>query len=84
MPLVKRSISLQGHRTSVALEAPFWEELERIAKERDQSLAGLIQQVDQSRGPSRDGLAGLLRLMVIYDLRERLNTGSTENTPAVP
>lgn len=58
--LKKRSFSLSGHRTSVALEEEFWTVLDREAKNTGRSLAGLIKSIDETRG-SRP-LASALRL----------------------
>lgn len=48
--LQKRSISLSGHQTSLALEAEFWAVLEEAARRRETSLARLLRQIDQGRG----------------------------------
>lgn len=50
MALIKRSVNLAGHATSVALEPEFWAVLESVARERGSSLAGLIGSVDAERG----------------------------------
>jgi predicted DNA-binding ribbon-helix-helix protein len=50
MRLRKRSIVLAGHATSVALEPAFWTVLERMAAERNASLAALMLEFDQRRG----------------------------------
>ena len=42
---VKRSLTLQGHRTSVSLEAPFWEEFRRLAAARGLSVNALAAAV---------------------------------------
>ena len=62
--LVKRSFSLSGHRTSVALEADFWDVLERMAAERGQTLGALVASIDASRQPG-DPLASRLRLAAL-------------------
>jgi predicted DNA-binding ribbon-helix-helix protein len=59
--LVKRSFTLAGHRTSVALEPEFWEVLAAIAAERGRSIASLVAEVDASRPPERP-LASALRV----------------------
>lgn len=59
--LVKRSLSLAGHRTSVALEAEFWAVLDALAVARGESLASLLTRVDGARDPARP-LASALRL----------------------
>lgn len=56
--LKKRSFSLAGHRTSVALEAEFWAVLDEAAAEG--SLAALVARVDAARGARP--LASALRL----------------------
>ncbi|MEM6712889.1 MAG: ribbon-helix-helix domain-containing protein [Pseudomonadota bacterium] len=71
--LEKRSVSLAGHRTSVALEPEFWRELDRIANEADQSLASLVSDVDQARSPETN-LASALRLAVLSALTRRSGT----------
>jgi predicted DNA-binding ribbon-helix-helix protein len=48
--LVKRSISLSGHQTSMALEPEFWAVLEDMAKARSLTLAGLLRSLDETRG----------------------------------
>jgi predicted DNA-binding ribbon-helix-helix protein len=61
---VKRSFSLAGHRTSVALEKEFWTVLHRLAQVRGQSLSALVAAVDATRGPGRP-LASALRVMAL-------------------
>jgi predicted DNA-binding ribbon-helix-helix protein len=68
--LVKRSISLAGHRTSIALEQAFWDELDRIAAHRSVSRAALIAKVDAAREPESN-LASALRLLVLDNLKKR-------------
>src|SRR5436189_44381 len=49
--LVKRSFSLAGHRTSVALEPEFWAVLAKLADEGGETLAGLVARLDGGRAP---------------------------------
>jgi len=51
--LVKRSFSLAGHRTSVALEPEFWQALETCAAARGVTMARLVVEIDQERGTER-------------------------------
>jgi predicted DNA-binding ribbon-helix-helix protein len=46
--LIKRSVNLSGHATSLALEPEFWAVLERMSEGR--SLASLIGEIDGARG----------------------------------
>ncbi|HRH21193.1 MAG TPA: ribbon-helix-helix domain-containing protein [Brevundimonas sp.] len=48
--LRKRSISLAGHATSLALEPEFWAALEAMARERSAPVARLILDIDAGRG----------------------------------
>lgn len=51
MPLlVKRSVTLSGHDTSLALEPEFWCVLDAMAKADGISLARLIRRIDEGRG----------------------------------
>ena len=58
--LEKCSVSIAGHRTSVALEAEFWTILRREAKAANVSFAGFIAKIDSERG--KRPLASALRL----------------------
>jgi predicted DNA-binding ribbon-helix-helix protein len=58
--LKKRSFSVAGHRTSVALEPEFWAVLDADAAKSRQSLAGLVASIDAARGERP--LASALRL----------------------
>ena len=67
-PVTKRSISIRGHRTSFSLEQPFFDELSKIAAQRDIPLARLIGEIDERR--SRDtNLSSALRLHVLEWLK---------------
>ncbi len=61
--LRKRSISLSGHATSVALEAEFWAVLDEIAAAAGLSQAGMMKRIDERRG--RTPLASACRLLAL-------------------
>lgn len=67
--LRKRSFSIAGHRTSVALEAEFWAVLESEAQEKSLSLAALVGQVDSGRGVRN--LASALRVHILAEALEK-------------
>ena len=72
----KHSVSIAGHRTSISLEAPFWDELNRIAQEEGRSLASLIAEIDRDRIAQRSeprNLSSALRLHVLQRLQEEKN-----------
>lgn len=65
--IVKRSIAVAGHRTSVSLEAPFWEALREIAAARGVSVQRLVGEVDAGRGGQN--LSSALRVFVLDAIR---------------
>nr|WP_283949740.1 ribbon-helix-helix domain-containing protein [Limobrevibacterium gyesilva] len=62
--MVKRSFTLAGHRTSVALEPEFWEVLTRAAAARGVTLAALVAEIDARRAPGH-ALASALRVTAL-------------------
>ncbi len=66
--LIKRSFTLSGHATSVALEPEFWQVLDRLARSQNRALASLINEIDQDRG--QQPLASACRVFVV----KRLNS----------
>ncbi len=65
--LVKRSFALAGHRTSVALEVEFWEQLARAASARSLPLGRLVAELDAARAADQP-LASALRVFVVREL----------------
>ncbi len=63
----KRSLSLAGHRTSVALEPEFWEAVERLASADGLAVAAWIMRVDRLRGERN--LASAIRVAVLSALQ---------------
>ncbi len=65
--LVKRSLALAGHKTSVALEPEFWEALERAASDAGKPVARLVAEIDAGRNsinPARS-LASSIRVWLL-------------------
>ncbi|KKB09983.1 ribbon-helix-helix domain-containing protein [Devosia chinhatensis] len=65
----KRSFSIAGHRTSIALEPDFWLGLEAMAGARELSLAGLVREIDETRRTTN--LSSAVRLAVLAWYRDR-------------
>ena len=63
--LIKKSITLKRHRTSLSLEKEFWEALDLIAKNKNCSLQELISQIDIKR---RSSLASSTRVYILENL----------------
>lgn len=64
----KRSLTIAGHRTSIALEPDFWQALAEIAEREGLTLPQLIARVDEVR--TEANLASALRLFVLRQYRE--------------
>jgi len=65
MKLIKRSLRISGHRTSVALEPEFWAAVDRIAYVRCVSIPTLIAMIDQTRVKADQSLASALRVAAL-------------------
>jgi predicted DNA-binding ribbon-helix-helix protein len=65
--LAKKSFSLSGHRTSVALEPEFWSVLEAEAQRCGDSFAAFVGRIDSARGERP--LASALRLHALAAVR---------------
>jgi predicted DNA-binding ribbon-helix-helix protein len=81
----KRSITLDGHRTSIAVEPEFWEQLRLITIERRTTTAKLIAEIDRTmrllpyQGPGRHRvrtLSAAVRVFVLQTLISRSSSGA--------
>jgi len=61
--IVKRSVIIAGHKTSVSVEDAFWKALKEIADERDMNLSELVTSIDSDRQHSN--LSSAIRLYVL-------------------
>jgi len=68
-PVVKRSIVIAGHKTSVSLEDAFWQGLKEIATGRELTLSDLVATIDTDRHGGN--LSSAIRLFVLDYYRER-------------
>ena len=68
--VVKRSIVIAGHKTSVSLEDAFWKGLKEIASERDLTLSEMVAAIDSERDSSN--LSSTIRLFVLDHYRAML------------
>ena len=67
---LKRSITISGHRTSVSLEADFWQALTEIAAEMKRPLAQLVDEIDKRDGRGQN-LSSALRVFVLAHYRKK-------------
>jgi predicted DNA-binding ribbon-helix-helix protein len=69
-PVVKRSIVIAGHKTSVSLEDEFWRGLKEIATGREMTLSDLVATIDTDR--RHGNLSSAIRLFVLNHYRDRI------------
>ena len=60
--LIKKSITLKKHRTSLSLEIEFWEALNKIAENEESSIQSLISEIDINR---KSSLASSTRVFIL-------------------
>jgi predicted DNA-binding ribbon-helix-helix protein len=79
-PVVKRSIVVSGHKTSVSLEEAFWKALKEIAAGRNMALSELVASIDAER--QHANLSSALRLFILGFYKIQLNVATDEqNAP---
>jgi predicted DNA-binding ribbon-helix-helix protein len=77
-PVVKRSIVIAGHKTSVSLEDAFWKGLKEIASARNMTLSDLVASIDGGR--RQGNLSSAIRLFVLDHYRSQ----AAGNVPREP
>lgn len=65
--VVKRSIVIAGHKTSVSLEDAFWDALKDLAGKRDLTLSDVVAEIDATR--AQGNLSSAIRLFVLENVR---------------
>ena len=65
--VIKRSIVIDGHKTSVSLEDAFWDDLKKIAHDRQVTLSELVTKIDLTR--DQGNLSSAIRLFVLQRIR---------------
>ena len=74
-PVIKRSIVIAGHKTSVSLEDAFWTSLKEIAGQRDITLSDMVASIDTGRHAGN--LSSAIRLFVLDHYRTQLAGSSS-------
>ena len=66
-PPVKRSVTINGHQTSISLEPLFWDMLKSAAETRGMAVNALVAQIDAERikSPTPPGLASAIRVWLV-------------------
>ncbi len=78
-PVVKRSIVIAGHKTSVSLEDAFWKGLKEIATGRGLTLSEMVGEIDSAR--AQGNLSSTLRLFVLDHYRAQIAGDCGTNLP---
>src|ERR1700726_344633 len=78
-PVVKRSVVLAGHKTSVSLEDAFWQGLKDIAQSRRTTLSVLVSSIDADR--EQGNLSSALRLFVLNHYKARAASHLSDSRP---
>jgi predicted DNA-binding ribbon-helix-helix protein len=76
--VLKRSIVIDGHKTSVSLEDAFWNGLKEIGDERHMTLSNLVAAIDAQR--QHDNLSSAIRLFVLDFYRGQLSQAKEGHT----
>jgi predicted DNA-binding ribbon-helix-helix protein len=74
--VVKRSVVIDGHKTSVSLEEAFWSGLKEIAQTQHATLSKTIEEIDKAR--KQGNLSSAIRLFVLERVRSPGINGSTQ------
>jgi predicted DNA-binding ribbon-helix-helix protein len=74
--VIKRSIVVDGHKTSVSLEDAFWTGLKAIASERQETLSDLVRAIDGGR--ENANLSSAIRLFVLGRYRDPVSASAEE------
>jgi len=78
-PVVKRSIVIAGHKTSVSLEDAFWKSLKEIASTQDATLSAMVAAIDSQR--AHGNLSSAIRLFVLDHYRAMIESKTAAPTP---
>ena len=65
--IVKHSVVINGHKTSVSLEQPFWNIVREIAEAEQMTVSALLRQIDESRRHAN--LSSAVRIFVLERVR---------------
>ena len=78
-PVVKRSIVVGGHKTSVSFEEPFWTSMKEISEELSVTLSELVSEIDTNR--QQGNLSSAIRLFVLDHFKSLAAGATGESRP---
>lgn len=89
--VIKRSVVIAGHKTSISLEDPFWHGLKDIASSQNMTLSSMVGDIDTQR--RQGNLSSAIRLFVLdrvrsqavdYELKQRTAYGDDNPAAVAP
>ena len=72
--IIKRSVYINGHKTSISLEDAFWNSLQEIAHQRNETVSQLVAKIDKKRKFAN--LSSVLRVFVLGYYQDQYNSGN--------
>jgi predicted DNA-binding ribbon-helix-helix protein len=78
-PVIKRSVVVAGHKTSVSLEEAFWNGMKEISVERNMTLSELVGEIDSKR--QQGNLSSAIRLFVLDHFKARAAAAAADPNP---
>lgn len=76
-PIIKRSVVIHGHKTSVSLEQPFWDAFRDLAESERISTSALLRKVDAERSDAN--LSSAIRVYVLRRMREMVDARPSQH-----
>jgi predicted DNA-binding ribbon-helix-helix protein len=74
-PVIKRSVSMDGRKTSITLEDAFWSSLKEIAQDQGATLSEVVAKIDETR--KQNNLSSAIRVFVLEHVRTHGINGSS-------
>jgi predicted DNA-binding ribbon-helix-helix protein len=80
--VAKRSVVIGGHKTSVSLEEPFWNEVRAIADAQQVTVSSLLRRIDHER--QNTNLSSAIRVFVLQHVRELADAAHRKSSAPWP
>jgi predicted DNA-binding ribbon-helix-helix protein len=80
--VAKRSVVIGGHKTSISLEEPFWNEVRAIADAQGVTVSNLLRRIDHER--QNTNLSSAIRVFVLQHVREQANANAEQGRSSTP
>ena len=81
-PVIKRSIVIDGTKTSISIEDAFWRSLKEIASDKAMTISALVSSIKAAR-TANSNLSSAIRVYILADLRAQIKTLSQGGAPGI-